>query len=805
MVAARTMGHTFRSDAELQLPVRPCLIPELLVCPIGEDGVLFAGAHDRQVLRGRSARGVLRRILPLLDGSRTLAELRSSLPDLRAQALADVVSLLFSRGLIEDGRVQLPNVPAYSEMASFLGRHNDVTRRHRNRSEALQQLQDTFFRVLGPARLVELVHEQLAEAGVTQAWGAHEGPERCDLLIAISTGRQRLDMAELKTAVAGSERALLARMGEREAHLGPRLITGTTICTSCLERIHPHPSGEPGPLLVELWLGLIVQRALLDVAGVSPSRLYSRLDQFTLTERGRLAQRARIAPRMPGCADCGIPGPSWSPDDPRLLGWLLHESSSILRRHDVAPKDHQSQYLVVNQKLGAERRTLLYGARTLGLPDAVPLVQSVPWSLRAAVPRATSLDLAHLATLLARTAGEVSAGGHRRRIAPTGGNLGSVRLWVLAREVDGLGAGAYLYDPDTHSLAFRGGFDEVALHRALGSHAALPACIVLGTGDLAKCSRKYQSFAYRLIHCDAGIALTYAHLIADNLGLSLCEYPNADPRVPELLRVPLRMEAPQLTFALGLGAHRNNTEAGPTTDVGAQSPGSAALLTHDDYTPDLLPRMLSAALDGRPPAVRQPLRGVRARPVVEPNIVALEDVLQRRRATREFSSKPPAGEVLEAITLIAFQGSVAREAAGAPQDLVRPLMSAPTDVGNLEAGLYELDPLGRELLWRRASLDRGQFQECINQHSLGQSAASLVAVSNLRTALTVRGSRGYAETAISAGALIGTAWLAATSYGLMGTAAGGVITSGFRECGRLDGFNECPILAFHFGLERDRD
>jgi hypothetical protein len=293
--------------------------------------------------------------------------------------------------------------------------------------------------------------------------------------------------------------------------------------------------------------------------------------------------------------------------------------------------------------------------------------------------------------------------------------------------------------------------------------------------------------------------LPIAHLIADNLGLSVCEYPNVDSRILELLGVPLRMESPQLTFSLGLGVYRNNAEAGSTTNVGAQLRVSEAPLTPDDYTPDLLPHMVSVALDARSPVMRQPLRGVRARPIVEPNIVALEDVLQRRRATREFSSAPPAREVLEAIAFIAIQGCVAREASGATQDLVRPLMSVPSDLANLEAGLYELDPLGRELLLRRASLNRGQFQECINQHSLGQASASLVAVGDLRTALTTRRAHGYAETAVSAGALIGMAWLAATSYGLVGTAAGGVITSGFHECGQLDGFNECPILAFHFG------
>src|SRR5207253_9961343 len=102
-VDANWIGRAFADDRDLRLPERPRLIPELLVLPVGADGLLFVGAEEEQVIRGRSARGALRSLLPELDGRRTLAELAQALP-LSATQLTGMVSLLFSRGLLEDGQ-----------------------------------------------------------------------------------------------------------------------------------------------------------------------------------------------------------------------------------------------------------------------------------------------------------------------------------------------------------------------------------------------------------------------------------------------------------------------------------------------------------------------------------------------------------------------------------------------------------------------------------------------------------------------------------------------------------------------------
>ena len=210
--------------------------------------------------------------------------------------------------------------------------------------------------------------------------------------------------------------------------------------------------------------------------------------------------------------------------------------------------------------------------------------------------------------------------------------------------------------------------------------------------------------------------------------------------------------------------------------------------------------MLSAAIE-RPLTITRLNRQVTpSRTLPRPPTAVLEEVLHRRRAGRQYSSKTPAKEILEAVAIVALQSCQAREAAGAARNILRMVLTVPLGSVELQSGVYDVDPTAPNVLSWRAPFDSAQSYECINQSELARATASMLAVGDLRTVLTQRGIRGYAETALAAGACVGMAWLAACSYGMVGTAAGGAIAQGFRESAAMDGFNECPLLAFHFGL-----
>ena len=120
------------------------------------------------------------------------------------------------------------------------------------------------------------------------------------------------------------------------------------------------------------------------------------------------------------------------------------------------------------------------------------------------------------------------------------------------------------------------------------------------------------------------------------------------------------------------------------------------------------------------------------------------------------------------------------------------------------AGLSGSDPAAGGLR-RRGAFSPSLSVECSNQESLAAAPVSLFMIGDLRSALTERGSRAYSELAVHAGAAIGHAWLWATSVGMVGTAAGGVISGGLRRAAGMDGFNECPLLALNLGTTAGRE
>ncbi len=776
IVRASAMGQAFANDPELRLPERPRLIDELLVSPAGADGVLFAGGESTQVLRGRSARDLLPRLLPLLDGERTLEQLALELDGVTDRGVHDAIALLFSRGVLEDGRPE-EDAQAPQDVVSFLGRYNDVSRANRNRGEAWRRLAGAVVRVEGAEALAAIVRGQLAAAGARIAGATGAGALR----VVVSTGDEPVEPERLDEWLRAGG-VFLVRLGAREAHLGPMLAGGVTVCAGCLAATHPHPYGRPEALEAELWLSLAAQQVLIDLTRLSGSLIHRGFHRCFVHADGALGQETRLTPRMPGCPRCGIAGERWAPDDPRLLPWIYHSATSMTRRSTLALKEHQAHYLASNTKLATAAVDALPAASPVRLPPPAALDGALGWGPRREHVAPERLGLQELSGVLVRMAGEVGDGPRRRRLVPTGGNLGSVRLWVLARRVDGLERGAYLYEPRDHSLRFRSDVPDEQLAGALGGGSSLPACVVLGAGDVAKGSRKYRAFAFRLVHFDAGVALAYGHAVCRALGLHVREYPDFDLGLPRLFGVGRRWEHPVPTFALGL-------DAAPAAPPARLAPA--------DYSPHVLVRMMNATASGELPPARPPGGGAPWCDAPQPLIHGLDEILRRRRATRVFSPAPPSDAVLRAVFAAAEEVVDARRAAGCAPSFVRPLLLVDAAGPDLPPGVYERR--GRELV-SRAAFGPEAALECTLQRGLATAPAHLVIVADLRAALAQRLARGYCEQAVHAGAAVGAAWLAATAHGLVGTAAGGVIADGLRLVAGLDGFNECPLLGFHAGL-----
>lgn len=120
-------------------------------------------------------------------------------------------------------------------------------------------------------------------------------------------------------------------------------------------------------------------------------------------------------------------------------------------------------------------------------------------------------ELAVLADILARTAGfreSPPAGPRAKRWAPSGGNLGSVQLYIAAEhDIFGLPGTLFRYDDLKHRVlpvrADRIPLDAVLPAESLATDTGVLVIFVASVGRLA---RKYDEFALRLAHLDAGCA-----------------------------------------------------------------------------------------------------------------------------------------------------------------------------------------------------------------------------------------------------------------------------------------------------------
>lgn len=139
------------------------------VIPI-PNGLVVEGAEERQLLRGAAATTLIPHLLTVLDGTRTLAELCSFMPDVPADHIQAALALLYTRGLLEDGDSAQSDLPpsANPNTVSFLRRHVDLTRLNKSAWQASSRLAQAKILVISDDSSVghALAHE-LALAGAT--------------------------------------------------------------------------------------------------------------------------------------------------------------------------------------------------------------------------------------------------------------------------------------------------------------------------------------------------------------------------------------------------------------------------------------------------------------------------------------------------------------------------------------------------------------------------------------------------------------------------------------------------------------
>ncbi|GIF12923.1 SagB family peptide dehydrogenase [Actinoplanes teichomyceticus] len=512
-LSAAAMAYAVAVDPQFSVPVRPCLAPGLVCVPL-DDGLAFVGSANRQtVLRGRAALTLIPRLLPALDGTRTVAELAAAHADVAGTDLRACVSLLYVSGLLQDGPPGPESELIPSEVAGYLGRNLDTTRVNHSRGEACDRLARTRVLVAGPEPLAGRLRAELAAAGVD----AHRsGPEQAagagDFLVAVDDGNAAAMVAVDRACRRAGISWLRTAAGPRTAEIGPLFNARYTCCYECFAGSGAGPGGVPSRACAAIWAALTATEIvhLLSRVGSTPST--SGCTVFDLAD---WTQRAVGAYRRPGCPQCLPTRAPARPGRP-ALAHLYEQEVAAPPREWLNLKDHQAHYKPANLSLQRYNKEYLAAPR-------IPLNGGPP----APAPR---LTLATLSVLLRRTVGlrddgPAAGSGKVGRWAPTGGNLGSVQAYLLPLDVAGLPAGWYFYQRGDHSLARIRPLSASTLPAEAAAvcpelAAQRPAALIALTGALGVVSAKYQDFAYRVLCLDAGVALAQLSALADECGLA---------------------------------------------------------------------------------------------------------------------------------------------------------------------------------------------------------------------------------------------------------------------------------------------
>lgn len=512
------MARAVASDPQLRLPDRPKLVEGIVCLPV-DHGLLVEGAAERQVFRGRTASTVLPGLLRLLDGSRGIRELAAR-AELSPSVVHAVLALLHTRGVLEEGT---EGEPAADDplVRAFLSRTVDSTRVNRSGAEAAARIRRARVLVLGERGAA--LAEELTAIGITARRGAAGSGLEGGLSLVVTTDFRFFDRSALDDACAAAGIAWLNTTTIGNAvEIGPLFDARHTACWRC-----SHVSEAPATtshlsddLLAAAHIALAAAEVVAITTRITPLQ---SLRGVVCTDVAGWAQRRRLVSRQPGCPRC-CPIPPDIPT-PRGVGYRFEQSVEFPPVSLLNPKEHLQHYKPANIRLQRASRRLPPAPRS-SLPDLADLPPPRGRRLDGSLEvRSTGrLDLSMLGAVLGRVAGLRRTDGRSevdkvQRWAPTGGNLGSPQLTVVVGEVDGLDPGFYAYVGTSHELVDLGG-DEERVERFGDAHPLghAPVILIL-TAALDRMASKYGSSAYRLVHLDAGCAITQLRVVAAGYGL----------------------------------------------------------------------------------------------------------------------------------------------------------------------------------------------------------------------------------------------------------------------------------------------
>ena len=209
----------------MTMPERPLLAPW---CRLVEDGdrLLLEHARSVAVLEGGAVRTLLPELLPLLDGSRTRAELGDALGAAARPAVEQALQLLAANGLLVDGGPEAGR-NAFAVAAAY--RLGPV--------EAGKRLREARVALVGESRVGRAVGRLLRRCGIGSVMRVGWEPDvLADLAVVAPAPSEAGKLESWNSAALGRGTRWLAirPFDGALATVGPLVVPGESACHACL-------------------------------------------------------------------------------------------------------------------------------------------------------------------------------------------------------------------------------------------------------------------------------------------------------------------------------------------------------------------------------------------------------------------------------------------------------------------------------------------------------------------------------------------------------------------------------------------
>jgi SagB-type dehydrogenase family enzyme len=377
--------------------------------------------------------------------------------------------------------------------------------------------------------------------------------------------------------------------------------------------------------------------------------------------------------------------------------------------------------------------------------------------------------------------------GETRRIAPSGGGLGSAELFVIARGVNDLEDGIYHYYAPRHVLERLREAPDDLIAGALGiCSSQFPQAVLVGTASLMKLRQKYGYFSFRFANLDAGVACGYLQECLTAMGLPYVEYPGLrDKAMVHVLGLPTAGNRAIITYAIGVGGPRV-TSSKPliVSQIIESLVDQASTITPG--APCSGPEQMPSRSYNHPPTHHE----------------TLGKLLLRRRSVREYSQKVIPGYILRSIIELAADSDRSRVEAGGVQLRMNLWLALREGNHDIAPGIYRWENDSRELRRIRGNIDPAKFRTIMLQGSLSGAPALLLITGDFEDAVTTYGARGYRELMSRAGSICARSLIALYGHDMTACPWGGIIEDEWGELLGIDRYSDCPLFAVSMGYQK---